>query len=74
MDTQFDASVEDTVVGAYRQLVDVYSELVGEDVGHVAKKTLPIDAAYFDYSVEEELLVHTPPCVDKAVAIAGLKL
>ena len=74
VDTQLDASVEDTIVAADGNLVDVDTELFGEDIRDVTQQTLAVDTTNLDYGIEEQLLVHTPFCIDKPVAEACLKL
>ncbi len=74
VDAEFDGAVEDALVAADGQLVDVDAELVADDLAYIEQHTLAVDTLDFDGRIEEQLLVHIPFGIYDAVAVAGLQL
>ena len=70
MNTQFDGSVEDTVVAADGELVDVDAQLVADNLAHVEEHALAVDTLDFYGCIEEHLFVHIPLGIHDAVAVA----
>ena len=70
VNTKFDGSVEDSVIAADGELMDVDAQLVTDDAAYIQKHTLAVDTLDLNSGIEEQLLVHIPFGIYDAVAVA----
>ena len=74
VDAQLDAAVEQTVVAADGEFVDIDVHLRGDDSRNIYEDTHTVDTLNADGGVEEQLFMHVPLGIEDAVAETTLQL